>query len=251
VGVTVARSAAAGLATLGLLASVGLALTGRSGRWLDLAWNVGLAAAVVLAPLHQLAGDGRGLGALTDWLAWLDGLTRGSSLLLLGAYLAVAVLRAVPGRVSATALAVPALTLLVGAVLTWPDVTDRPAAAAPNGDHDERVQADTAAAATPVTAELGASGQVELTVTRATGRAVQLDLRLLDPAGQPLAAYAPPTLTVRNDELSLGEARLTGTALGSYRATVTIPTDGSWSAQVSVRTSEFDNPVAVVPFEVS
>jgi copper transport protein len=41
------------------------------------------------------------------------------------------------------------------------------------------------------------------------------------------------------------------TGPGAYPAEVTIPTDGDWLALVSVRTSEFDNPVAEVPFTIS
>ena len=74
--------------------------------------------------------------------------------------------------------------------------------------------------------------------------------QLTDTQGQPLTPFAPPTLTCSNDELSLGDATLTDTGAGAYRAELTIPTDGDWTAQVSVRTSEFDNPVASVPFTI-
>ncbi len=236
--VTAVRSAAGGVAALGLLTSLVMAVRPASSRRPDLVWNAGLVAAVLLAPLHELAGAGRGLGGLTDWLTWLDGVARPSSLLLLGAYATAAAARSVPRRLLAVTVTATALVLLGGAAYTWPspDSTATPAAA-PSG---------------PVTTSvaLGAAGTVRLTVNREAGRTVTLALALLDVEGQPLTPFAPPTLTVRNDDLSLGDATLTETGPGAYRAELTIPAPGVWSAGVSVRTDEFDNPVAVVPFTV-
>ena len=198
-------------------------------------WNAGFGAAVLLAPLHQLVDDGRGLGGLSDWLTWLDGVTRPSSLLLLAAYAAAAAARSVPRRVMAAVITVPALVLLGGAAYSWPQGEPAPATSPkPSGP-------------ATATADLGTAGSVRLTTARDAGRAVSIQLELLDTSGQPLTPYAPPTLTIHNDDLSLGDATLTPTGPGTYRAEVTIPTDGNWSAQVSVRTNEYDNPVAVVP----
>jgi copper transport protein len=46
--------------------------------------------------------------------------------------------------------------------------------------------------------------------------------------------------------VTLGDATVTSTGPGIHRAEVTIPTDGVWDAQVSVRVDEFANPVAEV-----
>ena len=165
---------------------------------------------MLLAPLHQLADEGRGLGGLGDWLTWLDGLTKSSGLLLLGAYVFAALARSVPGRVLAAALTVPAVALLGGAAYSWPQPTTRRLRRLPD---PPRLRA-----ATTVSGDLAESGTVEITVTREAGRAVTLDLRLLDTQGQPLTPFAVPTLTVSNDDLSLGDATLTDTGPAQYRA---------------------------------
>jgi copper transport protein len=234
--VTTLRWVAAGLAGLGLLAAVGLALAGRRS---DLVWPVGFAAAVLLAPLHELASAGRGLGGLGDWLVWLDGITRASSLLLIAAYAVVAVARSVPRRVLTVAVTVPALVLLGGAAYSWPRADNGPAQLAP-----------TQSGPSTATADLGTAGTVRLTTQRTAGRTVAVTLQLLDADGAPLTPFAPPTLTIRNDDLSLGDAALTQDGPGRYRSELTVPTDGAWTANVSVRTTEFDNPVASVPFTI-
>ena len=65
-----------------------------------------------------------------------------------------------------------------------------------------------------------------------------------------MAPLAEPSLRVTNDEVTLGDATLKRTGPGRYRTTLTIPRDGPWQAEVSVRLDEFDNPVAVLPFQV-
>jgi hypothetical protein len=55
---------------------------------------------------------------------------------------------------------------------------------------------------------------------------------------------------VSDDDVDLGDAQLERLGPGRYRAAITIPRDGGWRAEVSVRTSRFDNPVAVVPFTI-
>ena len=70
------------------------------------------------------------------------------------------------------------------------------------------------------------------------------------PQNQPLKPYRTPTLTISNATVDLGDATLTTTGDGTYRAEVTIPTDGAWTAQVSVVLDEFTNPVARVAFRL-
>ena len=87
-------------------------------------------------------------------------------------------------------------------------------------------------------------------MTLGPGREVTLGLRLVTPDGEPLVPYAPPTVTVGNGDVSLGEADVTDAGGGAYSVTVTIPLDGAWSAQVSVRVDEFTNPVVAIPFTI-
>jgi len=235
--VTVGRWVLGGVAGLALLAALWMAVRPSARPRSDLVWNLGLGAAVLLAPLHELADSGRGLGGLTDWLTWLGGVARPSSLLLLAAYAVVGAARSVPRRLLAVAVSMLALLLLGGAAYSWPRPAAPTVAGAPSGP-------ETAMSA------LGTEGSVRLTVDRGAGRTVTLELELIDGDGRPLTPFAPPTLSVRNDQLSLGDATLVETGAGTYRAELSVPTDGAWSASVSVRTSEFDNPVAVVPFQV-
>lgn len=235
--VQVARWPAAVVALGGLLAAIACVVGGRP-RWFESAWITGFAAAVVLAPLQELAQDGRGLGGLTDWLAWLDGVVEPSSLLLLAAFLAVGLIRtARRGVLRSALLVVPALALVVGAAVTWPRLPEQPAEAA-------------SAPAANARADLGTSGSVTVDVSGSSGGPVTLDLRLEDPDGQPLRPFAAPSVVVGNDDVSLGEAQVEKTGPGHYRATVTIPRSGDWTADVSVRVDEFDNPVAEVSFGV-
>ena len=205
----------------------------------DLAWNAGFVGAVLLGPLHSLATDGRGLGGLVDWLAWVDGLTSVSSLLMLGAFTTTALVRRVP-RAVLVVLTVPVLGLLGGAAATWPQA-EAPAAA---------VAAEEASDPSSGSADLGDAGTAELTVTPGSGREVTLEVQLLTPDGSPFVPFASPSVTLESDVLSLGETELTEVGVGSYTATMNVPLDGDWSAQISVRTTEFDNPVAVIPFNV-
>jgi len=234
--VIVLRWLAALMAGVGLVAAATLSLLRRRA---DVMWNVGFAAAVLLAPLHQLVEDGRGLADLTDWLVWLDGVTRPSSLLLLAAYALVAAARSTSQRLLAAVALLPALVLLGGAAYSWPAA------------HPAQTPAAAPAGPATTTAQLGSSGTVALTTAREAGRAVTFQLQLLDTSGQPLEPYATPTLAISNADLTLGDATVTRTGPGTYRAEVTIPTDGQWSAQVSVRVDEFTNPVADVPFKVT
>jgi copper transport protein len=75
-------------------------------------------------------------------------------------------------------------------------------------------------------------------------------LELVDAAGQPTEGYAAPTASLSTDELDLGDLPLENVGPGVYTAQVVFPTAGAWDLQVSLRTSEFDNPVTSVAFTV-
>ena len=73
---------------------------------------------------------------------------------------------------------------------------------------------------------------------------------MTDDAGEPAEGFAAPRLTLSTGEVDLGEVALTSLGPGIYAGDVVLPTAGAWKAQVSLRTTEFDNPVRTVEFDV-
>ena len=57
-------------------------------------------------------------------------------------------------------------------------------------------------------------------------------------------------MSLSTEDVDLGAVSLTNLGPGIYSGQVVLPTAGSWEVQVSLRTSEFDNPVRTVTFEV-
>jgi copper transport protein len=78
--------------------------------------------------------------------------------------------------------------------------------------------------------------------------AVTLELR--DRAGEPFEGFDAPRARLASDEVDLGPVELTNIGPGSYSADVVLPSPGTWRLQVSLRTSEFDNPVTTLEFRV-
>jgi copper transport protein len=221
-------------------------------RGLQLLWNVALLAALALVPLLQIAAVGGSLRDAVDWVTWLDGLTRGGTWLLLAGVLLAAGLVAVVRRTTrarhrslsvlraATAVLVVAVVApVLGGVATAPDPasegTSVPASATAMGAQ---------------TAELGDVGSVTVSLRQTSGRTYRLRLTLTTTDDVPLRPYARPAVSVSSDEVDLGDVELRRTGPGAYDADVVIPRDGEWSVEASVRTTEFDNPVAVVPVSI-
>lgn len=75
-------------------------------------------------------------------------------------------------------------------------------------------------------------------------------VQIQDQAGEPLDVFAAPEVSIRNDTVDLGALELAPVGAGTYTAPVVFPSSGAWEAQVSLRESEFDNPVAIVELEV-
>ncbi|MBE1876553.1 hypothetical protein [Myceligenerans pegani] len=69
--------------------------------------------------------------------------------------------------------------------------------------------------------------------------------RLSNPPGVRGSQLSPAT-----DEVDLGTVEVASLAPGVYAADVVLPTTGESEVQVSLRTTEFDNPVRTVTFEV-
>ncbi len=75
-------------------------------------------------------------------------------------------------------------------------------------------------------------------------------VQLQDLSGEPLEPTRLPEISLRSDEIDLGQVTTSSVAAGTFRADVVLPAAGSWRVQVSLRLSEFDNPVAAVNFKV-
>ena len=77
-----------------------------------------------------------------------------------------------------------------------------------------------------------------------------LTLTMTDEAGQPAEGHEAPRMSLSTDGVDLGAVSLTSLGPGIYSGDVVLPTSGTWKVQVSLRTTEFDNPVRTVTFEV-
>ena len=75
-------------------------------------------------------------------------------------------------------------------------------------------------------------------------------IELTDEDGQPAEGYEAPRLSLSTTDVDLGTVALTNLGPGTYAGDVVIPTAGEWEVQVSLRTTEFDNPVRTVTFDV-
>jgi copper transport protein len=77
-----------------------------------------------------------------------------------------------------------------------------------------------------------------------------LTLTMTDEAGEPAEGHEAPRMSLSTDDVDLGAVSLTNLGPGIYSGDVVLPTAGTWEVQVSLRTTEFDNPVQTVTFEV-
>lgn len=71
-----------------------------------------------------------------------------------------------------------------------------------------------------------------------------------DAAGDPAEGYEQPRLSLSTTDVDLGEVVLRNLGPGIYAGDVVLPTSGEWQVRVSLRTTEFDNPVKTVTFVV-
>ncbi len=128
-------------------------------------------------------------------------------------------------------------------------------------DHGETGDRGTGTAAGPVDQVLplttgagAAAGTLTARVAdvRRGGGSIELTLAGVD--GQPLVPVAAPTLAL---SLTRGTSRIGPISLpleqagpGTYRAALDFPLAGTWTVQVSVRTSTYDNPLVTFPVAV-
>lgn len=75
-------------------------------------------------------------------------------------------------------------------------------------------------------------------------------IAMTDAAGAPFEGYAAPELALTAGDVDLGLVPLASQAPGVYAGEVVLPTSGDWDVRVSLRTTEFDNPVQTATFRV-
>jgi copper transport protein len=99
----------------------------------------------------------------------------------------------------------------------------------------------------------GTLGELKVLATVSPGSRGRntLMVQVQDLTGEPLDGYAAPELSVRSSEVDLGQVVAVPIAAGTYAAEVVFPSAGTWEMQVSLRASEFDNPVTTVTVEIS
>lgn len=73
---------------------------------------------------------------------------------------------------------------------------------------------------------------------------------MVDAAGSPFEGFEAPKARLSSGDMDLGEIGLINVGPGSYTAQVVLPIDGIWELRLSLRTTEFDNPVTTVQFPV-
>ena len=77
-----------------------------------------------------------------------------------------------------------------------------------------------------------------------------LTLELSDSSGAPFEGFDAPRARLASTDVDLGPVELTNVGPGTYTGDVVVPSPGTWRLQVSLRTTEFDNPVTTVELQV-
>lgn len=196
-------------------------------------WAVALVGGVLWLPLQ--AGGGP-----LEMTAWLDGALSWRGLLVLVALVGLAVAVG-PGRdgrrVVAVLGAVVTVAGVAGALVVDPAGPEPAAAVAETGPQE-------------LSGALG-DGTIEASVDRGVGGATTLTVTATDSAGTPIAPIEDPVVRLRGPDLDLGPVALTSTGPGAWTGSVVVPTPGEWALEVSVRITDFENPVASLPFTVA
>lgn len=235
-GIGTAHVTALVVAGLAGVALVVLLLLGRTGRWLESAWLVGLAAVVLAVPLAAVDRGGLGWAALRDWHNWIDGWLSWRGLLFVVAVLAAAAAVTLVRR-SARVPALLATVLLVAAV---------PAAYAAPGT--PAVDRPVAGGSPTAQTEVG-DHMVRMRLDSVTVGTTRFRLELLDADDEPVAPFRAPRVRATNESLAIDVA-VQRESTGVWNGQVTLPEPGDWEVEVSVRLDEFDNPVATLPFRI-
>ncbi|WP_337925725.1 CopD family protein [Kribbella italica] len=132
--------------------------------------------------------------------------------------------------------------ILVAALLVTGFLVDK----SPEGDP---VPASAAAKTDPGvrTTTLGDIG-VRATLTPLGVGSNTVTIQLSSAAGDPTEGVAPPVVRLASDQVELGAVPLKQVSAGLYTARVVLPAAGTWRLQISLRVSEFANPVSELEF---
>jgi copper transport protein len=108
------------------------------------------------------------------------------------------------------------------------------------------------AATTRSAVSTGTLGDVAVRATMspaATGPST-VTIAMTDSAGEPFEGFEAPRARLSSDQVDLGDVPVQSVAPGTYSAEVVLPSAGTWELQVSLRTTEFENPVTTLEFTV-
>lgn len=118
-------------------------------------------------------------------------------------------------------------------------------------DRSPDLEAAAASARSDVATGMLGPYEVSATLTPlATGPAT-LTVSTTDFAGVPFEGMESPRARLSSPDVDLGSLPLESLAPGVYAADVVLPSPGTWELQLSLRTTEFDNPVTTLRFEVA
>ena len=92
--------------------------------------------------------------------------------------------------------------------------------------------------------------RVLATMTPAERGPNTVTVQIQDQRAEPVDAYAAPEVSVASDQVDLGVVPVTPIGAGTYSAEVVVPAPGVWRVQVSLRASEFENPVVTLSFDI-
>ena len=90
----------------------------------------------------------------------------------------------------------------------------------------------------------------ELTLDPPAVGPATLTITMTDEAGEPAEGYEAPQLSLTSGDVDLGAVEVSSLGPGIYAGDVVLPTTGEWDVRVSLRTTEFDNPVRTVTFRI-
>lgn len=107
-----------------------------------------------------------------------------------------------------------------------------------------------AAAGTAVVTGLLNGIEIEATVSPAATGPSSVTITMTDATGEPFEGFDAPRARLENGNVDLGAIDLRNIGPGAYAADVVFPSAGTWELQVSLRVSEFENPVTTLEIPV-